>query len=1610
MQHLKLRNTFLSLSTALLLSITGCSSGGSDSSSTNNVSKSLSGIGIDGILMQADVCIDADESGVCEANEKATGVKTDNDGKFTFPAGSASGPLILSGGTDKSTGEAFKGVLKAPAGSEVVTPLTSAIQAIMDNNSSVSAEDAQATIKTAMGLNDVNVSLTSFDPYNGIDGADSASAQKILAKQTQLQILVHTAAATIAGADSGTNVDDAMGNVFDAIVKSFDTGLEVELDENVVAIATRQAAAVTYENDNKLIVAIGDAVDSGVMSNAVTAANAAESVIANGDASNAIATLDGAINDVAKDGGSAQTAATAASNSFTALTQTSDELAATVEERKIADEAAIQDAKDEGTAELEKQEEQKALEASDTLTDEQALELINLYKGFANDAAQEASGNAVAIELIKDAGYNVDANLTTAQDANTSANSIASTLNDYVDTNTTFAEQEKDAVLAQAKIAEDAFNDAQYTRSVVISEANVLQGKKDRIEKIYETVRVLENNVSLELADTNTSRFDTNSSEVSKARNEILSIAQDYAAVRTIANDLNNTSAKISVELYAQSAYLTAIKTELALIDNERTNYNEAAAISAKEKALNSYTLFNTQNALLRKSIEDLKEETLSQLIAARKIKEDADLKEQSDVQAAILISKNAAQLSLDAAMKAAQDANASAVAASQSATAAGIIAASNSNATTFAQTVLGNASSASSYAFDANEAYALAATMMQDVFVTNADSITQTAAATTATEIESLKSSAVSAAEEAAVSQRLSAEALVSAQNAEVPTVDASKQFTLPLTWTNTKISNYGDGDVLKVRLTEVDSSGAVTETQELYSLSSGELLVDDSTPNLEYELVNGAWSTVDTTEQAQVTLSSDAIVAHYSIVNADIRIVSVRDLSSETTFPLTDAINIPITFTPGAKATQYEYRMITNRYKLDEPTSDASLEDFIANHSKTHRFSGQEDAGISFEEPFVGTLVEGSTGNLSRVDNDQVVGLAGTWEYTKLGSSDILAIVLTITDTTYSYSDSENNFFTMFDNSAYRGYSDKASVEYQEFDDGESLNAIAYNDVKTALITYFEELNNFSLEEFITGNTLYYINMYGKADYYIFDENGTFTEIYQNGISQGITYTVYDENITFSDEVSYRHMGKSDDKQGEVFYRFDHDDGYALGYVTLYESESYRDEVLAKVDLTNLIREDVYIKSDDGQLLANFEFRTDEYEGNITRGVRSDTGLWNGTWSIEGGVATILASDGTVTTLEFFETPYISTDIPLRVLINNDLEATYRMRSSDMPVIFDEVDELPFIQSDGVTGSLDFAHKEEMNANGDWQDVEIIFDERSSTLSLYYQSGVIKEIIIVEEADFTALPLKVTTADGTVSNLTIELTLATQSWVGKGIPGHYTHEIYQNNDIYGANIVLTDTQEIVRRRFEYDSNGELVSDTSTKYGYTLNTDGKMVLDFGDDSRIYTLVHHDDVYDDNKGYLVAFVIVEDDVGKDGVIDSSKVVTWSSLKPTDFPAEIDYTPALKVTDINVGDQILLRGKSSGNVLYRFTFTINSENKYTFYDEKGDNDYRGTNGSNEPINYFLFQILAQGDQRSFQMLFKENQYISYDGSEVIFVDDYYTDVPLEIHCIVEIVKK
>ena len=199
---------------------------------------SSSGTAVDGYIVGATVFADANENGTLDLGEAFT--TTGSNGQFTLVGGS--GPLVLFGGTDISTGLPFQGQLTAPAGSEVVTPLTTLIQALVATGA-YDAATAETQVELALGLPDVD--LTTFDPVEAAldpDPTIAAVGLSVYSSGVQIQNTIIMAAALIDGADGATSFDDATAAVVAALAAEIDTAETLDLSSDATVLSLVDAA------------------------------------------------------------------------------------------------------------------------------------------------------------------------------------------------------------------------------------------------------------------------------------------------------------------------------------------------------------------------------------------------------------------------------------------------------------------------------------------------------------------------------------------------------------------------------------------------------------------------------------------------------------------------------------------------------------------------------------------------------------------------------------------------------------------------------------------------------------------------------------------------------------------------------------------------------------------------------------------------------------------------------------------------------------------------------------------------------------------------------------------------------------------------------------------------------------------------------------------------------------------------------------------------------------------------------------------------------------------------------------------------------------------------
>ena len=187
------------------------------------------GKAIDGYLSGSDVFADENGDGIQNIGEASA--KTDKSGNFTLT--NAKGTLHISGGIDLSTGKAFKGVLKAPEGSSVVTPLTTVQQGFIDAGQTPA--QAQKSIATAFGFDTNKVDLTKYDPISelvnaSITGKTDPVAVQMMANTAKIANFLVTASEILQGA-AGVDTSNKTNNLSiqsasDALINALVTAVE----------------------------------------------------------------------------------------------------------------------------------------------------------------------------------------------------------------------------------------------------------------------------------------------------------------------------------------------------------------------------------------------------------------------------------------------------------------------------------------------------------------------------------------------------------------------------------------------------------------------------------------------------------------------------------------------------------------------------------------------------------------------------------------------------------------------------------------------------------------------------------------------------------------------------------------------------------------------------------------------------------------------------------------------------------------------------------------------------------------------------------------------------------------------------------------------------------------------------------------------------------------------------------------------------------------------------------------------------------------------------------------------------------------------------------------
>jgi hypothetical protein len=238
----------------------------SDSDSTSIVTPvvtttNLSGAVVKGPLSGALVYADSDGDGIGDGSPITTGA----DGSYTISATNANATIIAMSGPDTidtSSGEPLTGItLKAPAGSTVVTPATTILEA------QPNIEPAQLAI--ALGIpttaaDGTAIDIMSFNPYAA--GADPAAA--LAAEKAAQQVMVTIKAVSAAAEGAGMNVEDAFEQAMASVAEVVSVEAEKIDVSSTASIAAAEATMATTKvdfSDSTVLEAVSTAVQTKVV-------------------------------------------------------------------------------------------------------------------------------------------------------------------------------------------------------------------------------------------------------------------------------------------------------------------------------------------------------------------------------------------------------------------------------------------------------------------------------------------------------------------------------------------------------------------------------------------------------------------------------------------------------------------------------------------------------------------------------------------------------------------------------------------------------------------------------------------------------------------------------------------------------------------------------------------------------------------------------------------------------------------------------------------------------------------------------------------------------------------------------------------------------------------------------------------------------------------------------------------------------------------------------------------------------------------------------------------------------------------------------------------------
>ncbi len=170
-----------------------------------NIEDAVEGFGVDGYVSGAKVFYDTTVNHKFDGGEVNT--TTGANGQFALKA-SGSGDLYLIGGTDISTGEDFHGLMRAPNGATVITPLTTLWAYLIPLTGDI--DTAHQATGTALGFDANNFNLRTYDPITAaLSSFPAVSAAGASLTKAAMQVQNTIGLVTSILLESGVSADDA---------------------------------------------------------------------------------------------------------------------------------------------------------------------------------------------------------------------------------------------------------------------------------------------------------------------------------------------------------------------------------------------------------------------------------------------------------------------------------------------------------------------------------------------------------------------------------------------------------------------------------------------------------------------------------------------------------------------------------------------------------------------------------------------------------------------------------------------------------------------------------------------------------------------------------------------------------------------------------------------------------------------------------------------------------------------------------------------------------------------------------------------------------------------------------------------------------------------------------------------------------------------------------------------------------------------------------------------------------------------------------------------------------------------------------------------------------